>query len=157
MERNLHVSDQFDDTAKNDHELILLLKNKIESLTDEIHHTEENLKTSLHNHNDTATQLALHEKLSAQHQLLRSVFFGVVVLVIMMGCLVFWGWHTKQTTIEREMAFFERILLVLIGIVGGAISSFFDVRNFNLSSSNNGNGMENGKSLPTRKRVDDTE
>ena len=153
-ERNKHVSDQFDDSTQDDHSLILLLKQKIEDLTTEIHTTEEHLENSLHKQSDTATQLALHEKLSAQHQLLRAVFFGVVLLVIMMGGLVLVGWITKQTTIEREMAFFERILLVLIGIVGGAISSFFDVRNFTLSTNGNGNG--NNKPA-TKRKMDDTE
>ena len=39
------------------------------------------------------------------------------------------------------MAFFERILIVLIGIVGGAVNSFFDIRNFTIST----NGAKNGK------------
>ena len=51
-----------------------------------------------------------------------------------MWILVFVGWITGQEAIEREMAFFERIILVFIGIVGGAISSFFDVRNFTLAT-----------------------
>ena len=62
----------------------------------------------------------------------------------MMGVLVGVGWSTGQTTIEREMAFFERIILVFIGIVGGAVSSFFDVRNFTLSGKG-GNGNGNSK------------
>ena len=41
------------------------------------------------------------------------------------------------------MAFFERIILVFIGIVGGAVSSFFDVRNFTIQGKRNGS---NGKS-----------
>ena len=63
------------------------------------------------------------------------------------------GWFTQQESIEREMAFFERIILVLIGIVGGAISSFFDVRNFTLNSINGGNGNGNGGDS---KKPDDT-
>ena len=53
-----------------------------------------------------------------------------------------------RTSIEREMAFFERIILVFIGIVGGAISSFFDVRNFALSSVKSPNGNGNGNQKP---------
>ena len=120
-----------------DHELILTLKNQIEELTKHITITERNL-------GDTSEQLAIHEKLSAQHTILSSIFYGVLTLIIMMGVLVCVGWVTKQTTIEREMAFFERIILVFIGIVGGAVSSFFDVRNFTI---NKQNGKNNSKDV----------
>ena len=115
-----------------DHELILTLKKQIEELTNHISITERNL-------GDTSEQLAIHEKLSAQHTILSSIFYGVLTLIIMMGVLVIVGWVTKQTTIEREMAFFERIILVFIGIVGGAVSSFFDVRNFTVNKQNGKN------------------
>ena len=128
-----------------DHELILALKQQIEDLTSHITVTERNL-------GDTAEQLALHEKLSAQHTILSHIFYGVIGLIMMMGVLVLVGWFTKQTTIEREMAFFERIILVLIGIVGGAVSSFFDVRNFTISSKNN--SERNGNNSKTTKDID---
>ena len=118
-----------------DHELILTLKNQIEELTKHITVTEWHL-------GDTSEQLAIHEKLSAQHTILSSIFYGVLTLIIMMGVLVIVGWVTKQTTIEREMAFFERIILVFIGIVGGAVSSFFDVRNFTINKQNGNNKIK---------------
>ena len=123
-----------------DHELILTLKQEIEDLTKNITRTEKNL-------GDTAEQLALHEKLSAQHTILSHIFYGVIGLIMLMGVLVIVGWITKQTTVEREMAFFERIILVLIGIVGGAVSSFFDVRNFTISKQPNGNTKPSVKDL----------
>ena len=115
-----------------DHELILTLKKQIEDLTSHITITERDL-------GDTSEQLAIHEKLSAQHTILRHIFYGVITLILMMGILVIIGWVTEQTTIEREMAFFERIILVFIGIVGGAVSSFFDVRNFTVNKQNGKN------------------
>ena len=118
-----------------DHELILTLKKQIEELTAHINVTERDL-------GDTSEQLAIHEKLSAQHTILSSIFYGVLTLIIMMGVLVVVGWVTKQTTIEREMAFFERIILVFIGIVGGAVSSFFDVRNFTVNKQNGNNKIK---------------
>ena len=114
------------EVVESDHEMILLLKTEIEKLNIQ-------LATSEENHSETSEQLSIHEKLSAQHALLRHIFSGVIVLVICMWTLVFVGWVTGQEAIEREMAFFERIILVFIGIVGGAISSFFDVRNFTLA------------------------
>ena len=122
--------------VESDHELILLLKKEIEDLTEHIQATELTL-------GDTSEQLAVHEKLSAQHTILQHIFYGVLGLIVMMGILVGIGWVTQQTTIEREMAFFERIILVFIGIVGGAVSSFFDVRNFTIQGKRNGS---NGKS-----------
>ena len=122
---------------ESDHELVLALKQQIEDLTDHITRTERSLSYSEQNLDDTAEQLALHEKLAAQHTILSHIFYGVLGLIVMMGVLVIVGWITKQTTVEREMAFFERIILVLIGIVGGALSSFFDVRNFTISGKNN--------------------
>ena len=141
-----------EEEIESDHELILLLKKEIEELT--VHHkqTEENLISSEQNLHETSEQLSIHEKLSAQHALLRHIFSGVIILVICMWTLVFVGWITGQEAIEREMAFFERIILVFIGIVGGAISSFFDVRNFTLApvTKNNGNGNNiNSKSKDT--------
>ena len=118
-----------------DDELILTLKKQIEDLTSHITITERDL-------GDTSEQLAIHEKLSAQHTILRHIFYGVITLILMMGILVIIGWITKQTTIEREMAFFERIILVFIGIVGGAVSSFFDVRNFTISKQNGKNNTK---------------
>ena len=143
---------EFDENIESDHELILLLKKEIEELTVHISQTERNLVSSEQNLHETSEQLSIHEKLSAQHALLRHIFSGVIVLVICMWTLVFVGWVTGQEAIEREMAFFERIILVFIGIVGGAISSFFDVRNFTLApvTKNNGNGNNiNSKSKDT--------
>ena len=138
---------EFDDNIESDHELILLLKKEIEELTVHIGQTEQNLISSEQNLHETSEQLSIHEKLSAQHALLRHIFSGVIILVICMWTLVFVGWVTGQEAIEREMAFFERIILVFIGIVGGAISSFFDVRNFTLApvtkNGKNGNGNNN--------------
>ena len=132
------------EVVESDHEMILLLKTEIEKLTTQLTRSEED-------HNETSEQLSIHEKLSAQHALLRHIFSGVIVLVICMWTLVFVGWVTGQEAIEREMAFFERIILVFIGIVGGAISSFFDVRNFTLApTTKNGNGNnKNGKPKDT--------
>ena len=135
--------------VESDHEIILTLKQQIEDLTEHIATTEQTLSHSEQDLHDTAEQLAVHEKLSAQHTILSAIFYGVLGLIAMMGVLVIVGWVTKQTTVEREMAFFERIILVLIGIVGGAVSSFFDVRNFTISGrKNNSNGNNNNK--PTK-------
>ena len=141
------MTEELEGQVANDHELILLLKQEIEELKNDVSQTEQNLTHSEKNLHDTAEQLAIHEKLSAQHTILSSIFYGVLGLIVMMGVLVLIGWITKQTTIEREMAFFERIILVFIGIVGGVVSSFFDIRNFTISCNRNNN---NGNNKPTK-------
>ena len=137
---------QLEQIVDSDHEMIELLKREIDALNNDLQYSKQN-------QDETAEQLALHEKVSAQQTLLKHIFYGVISLIICMWSLVFVGWFTEQETIEREMAFFERIILVFIGIVGGAISSFFDVRNFALSSvkapNGNGNGHSNGKPKDT--------
>lgn len=138
------MTDDLENSTQTDHEMILLLKKEIEDLNHHLNDTEIRLEGVTDSYHETAEQLALHEKLSAQHGILKHVFWGVISLILMMGILVLVGWYTKQTTIEREMAFFERILLVLIGIVGGAVSSFFDIRNFTITAKNgNGNPVKN--------------
>ena len=107
--------------AESDHEIILHLRDQIDDLHKDVQHGE--------------SQLALHEKIAAQNQLLIYIFLGLIFTIVMMAVLVVIGWVTKQTTVERELAFFERIILVLIGIVGGAVSSFFDVRDLKLTNS----------------------
>ena len=139
MDVNESEIKQLEEIVDSDHEMILLLKKEIENLSTQ-------LLDSKTDHHDTSEQLAVHEKLSAQQTLLKHVFYGVVALVICMWSLVFVGWITGQEAIEREMAFFERIILVFTGIVGGAISSFFDVRNFTIDTKNkNGNGKSSKK------------
>jgi len=140
------MTNDLEKQVESDHELILLLKKEIEELTENVAQSENRLGVSQQDLHETSEQLAIHEKLSAQHTILRHIFYGVLSLIVMMGVLVGIGWTTGQTTIEREMAFFERIILVFIGIVGGAVSSFFDVRNFTLSNKN-GNGNSNKNSM----------
>ena len=63
------------DAEKSDHELILLLKDKIDDLTADNEIIGNDLEVSLSHHNETSHQLALHEKLSAQHTLLKHIFY----------------------------------------------------------------------------------
>ena len=147
------MADNIDAKNLADHELIQSLRKEITQLSNREDRLEKQLIETQTSYGEASEQLALHEKLTAQHGILKHVFYGVISLIFMMGLIVFWGWHTGQTTIEREMAFFERILLVLIGIVGGAVSSFFDIRNFTISKNGNGNG--NGPSPKTN--VKDTD
>ena len=139
------MTEEFETSLESDHDLILLLKKENQEQNTKVDILEQKLMETQESHHETSEQLTFHEKLSAQQTLLKHVFYGVISIILCMWVLVFVGWCTKQTSIEREMAFFERIILVLIGIVGGAVSSFFDVRNFTLNGKSNGNGNGNGK------------
>ena len=117
----METSNTEEDIEVSDHDLILHLKDQIDGLTSAVESRD--------------SQLAIHEKIMAQNAVLRHIFYGLIFSIIMMAGLVVVGWLTKQEAVERELAFFERIILVLIGIVGGAVSSFFDVRDLKLASS----------------------
>ena len=67
-------------------------------------------------------------RLSGQITLLRQIFGGTILLVVMLGVLVVAQWATG-TTDPDGLAMVERVLLVLTGILGSAMASVFDSRN----------------------------
>ena len=75
-----------------------------------------------------------HERLTktqGQISVVRMVFMGVILLIggMVMMSVVSW-WSPKVSTgIEKELAFFERLLLVLLGILGSATVALYDQRN----------------------------
>ena len=68
------------------------------------------------------------QRLSSQVALLRQIFAGTILLVVMLGVLVVAQWATG-TTDPDGLAMVERVLLVLTGILGSAMASVFDSRN----------------------------
>lgn len=69
----------------------------------------------------------LQRKLSVQTELFRTIYHGTIGLVIMLAGLVVFGWITNK--LEKDsLAMFERILLVLTGMLGTAVASIFDAR-----------------------------
>lgn len=68
------------------------------------------------------------QKLSAQVTLLRQIFGGTVGLIVLLAVLVVIGWNSGQYELE-SLAMFERILLVLTGMLGSAMAGVFDSRN----------------------------
>ena len=57
-------------------------------------------------------------------------FLGVLILVggMVMMSVVSW-WSPKGTIgIEKELAFFERLLLVMLGILSSAVVALYDSR-----------------------------
>ena len=112
------TDDHKDDYAgKTDHEVILILESQVQNLLTNLDKTEKQ------NERLTKTQ--------GQISVVRMVFMGVICLIggMVMMSIVSW-WSPKVTVgIEKELAFFERLLLVLLGILGSATVALYDQRN----------------------------
>lgn len=72
--------------------------------------------------------LLRQKRLTGQITLLRQIFTGTILLVVMLGVLVVAQWATGVTDPDG-LAMVERVLLVLTGILGSAMASVFDSRN----------------------------
>ena len=103
--------------GKTDHEVILILETQVQDLMANLSKTEKQ------NERLTKTQ--------GQISVVRMVFMGVILLIgsMVMMSIVSW-WSPKVAVgIEKELAFFERLLLVLLGILGSATVALYDQRN----------------------------
>ena len=65
------MADNIDAKNLADHELIQTLKNEIDQITDREDRLEKQLIETQANYGEASEQLALHEKLTAQHQILK--------------------------------------------------------------------------------------
>jgi hypothetical protein len=75
----------------------------------------------------TEARLLEQQRLSGQMHLLRQVFAGTVVMVVLLGALVVAQWATGGSAEGLTMV--KDILLVMTGILGSAMASMFDSRN----------------------------
>ena len=103
--------------GKTDHEVILILEGQVQNLMATLTKTEK--------------QNERLPKTQGQISVVRMVFMGVIMLIgSMVAMSVVSWWSPKVTTgIEKELAFFERLLLVLLGILGSATGALYDQRN----------------------------
>ena len=112
------TADHRDEYAgKTDHEVILILETQVQDLMTNLSKTEKQ------NERLTKTQ--------GQISVVRMVFMGVSMLIgSMVGMSIVSWWSPKVAVgIEKELAFFERLLLVLLGILGSATVALYDSRN----------------------------
>lgn len=112
--------------GKSDHEVVVLL----EKQTLQQERAIQDLQKSLNRKEQENSTLL---KLQGQVAVVRLVFVGVLTLIGCMVCMsvVSW-WSPKGTTgIEKELAFFERLLLVLLGILSSAVVALYDQRGAN--------------------------
>jgi len=116
---NNHVNNNIDDLyqGKSDHEVILILETQVQDLIQNLD------KSQKQNSNLLKTQ--------GQISVVRLVFIGVLILVGCMVCMSVISWWSPKGTIgiEKELAFFERLLLVLLGILSSAVVALYDQRN----------------------------
>ena len=112
------TADHRDEYAgKTDHEVILILETQVQDLMTNLSKTEKQ------NERLTKTQ--------GQISVVRMVFMGVIMLIgSRVGMRIVSWWSPKVAVgIEKELAFFERLLLVLLGILGSATVALYDSRN----------------------------
>ena len=76
---------------------------------------------------EAEANLMKQKKLSAQVSLLRQIFGATVGLVVLLAVLVVVGWNLGEHD-KESLAMFERILLVLTGMLGSAMAGVFDTR-----------------------------
>ena len=110
-----HVDDLYE--GKTDHEVILILETQVQDLIKNLDKSERQNSNLL--------------KTQGQISVVRLVFIGVLILVGCMVCMSVVSWWSPKGTIgiEKELAFFERLLLVLLGILSSAVVALYDQRN----------------------------
>ena len=103
--------------GKSDHEVILILETQVQDLMNNLDKSQRQNSSLL--------------KTQGQISVVRLVFIGVLLLVGGMVCMSVISWWSPKGTIgiEKELAFFERLLLVMLGILSSAVVALYDQRN----------------------------
>jgi ABC-type multidrug transport system fused ATPase/permease subunit len=105
--------------GKSDHEVILILETQVQDLLNNLDKSQRQNSSLL--------------KTQGQISVVRLVFIGVLLLVggMVLMSIISW-WSPKGTIgIEKELAFFERLLLVMLGILSSAVVALYDQRGNN--------------------------
>lgn len=113
---------------KTDHEVILVL----EKQTLEQEAAIKELRRSL---TKTEMEKANLLKLQGQVSVVRLVFIGVLGLIFATVIMTIISWWSPKSPagLEKELQFYERLLLVMMGILSSAVVALYDSRG-------NGNG-----------------
>ena len=113
---------------KSDHEVILVLEKQ--TLEQEVAIKE--LRRSL---TKTEMEKANLLKLQGQVSVVRLVFIGVLGLIFATVIMTIISWWSPKSPagLEKELQFYERLLLVMMGILSSAVVALYDSRG-------NGNG-----------------
>ena len=114
---NSEINNGYD--GKSDHEVILILETQVQDLIQNLDKSQRQNSSLL--------------KTQGQISVVRLVFIGVILLVggMVMMSVISW-WSPKGTIgIEKELAFFERLLLVMLGILSSAVVALYAQRGSN--------------------------
>jgi len=105
--------------GKSDHEVILILETQVQDLMNNLDKSQRQNSSLL--------------KTQGQISVVRLVFIGVILLVggmVLMSVISWWS-PKGPVGIEKELAFFERLLLVMLGILSSAVVALYDQRGNN--------------------------
>ena len=105
--------------GKSDHEVILILETQVQDLMNNLDKSQRQNSSLL--------------KTQGQISVVRLVFIGVILLVggmVLMSIISWWS-PKGPVGIEKELAFFERLLLVMLGILSSAVVALYDQRGNN--------------------------
>ena len=109
--------------GKSDHEVVILLEKQTLQQEQAIQDLQKNL-------NRKEQENSALMKMQGQISVVRLVFIGVMTLVGGMALMSVVSWWSPKGTIgiEKELAFFERLLLVMLGILSSAVVALYDSR-----------------------------
>ena len=110
--------------GKSDHEVILILETQVQELIKSLNKSERQ--------NDQLT------KTQGQISVVRLVFVGVMGLIFATVIMTVVSWWSPKAALglEKELQFYERLLLVMMGILSSATVALYDQR----SNGKNGDG-----------------
>tara|TARA_R110002020_G_scaffold40690_4_gene120193 strand:+ start:12 stop:401 length:390 start_codon:yes stop_codon:yes gene_type:complete len=110
--------------GKSDHEVILILETQVQELIKSLNKSERQ--------NDQLT------KTQGQISVVRLVFVGVMGLIFATVIMTIVSWWSPKAALglEKELQFYERLLLVMMGILSSATVALYDQR----SNGKNGDG-----------------
>ena len=103
--------------GKSDHEVILILEAQVQGLIKSLNKSERDNE-----------RLA---KTQGQISVVRLVFIGVMGLIFATVIMTIVSWWSPKAALglEKELKFYERLLLVMMGILSSATVALYDGRN----------------------------
>ena len=105
--------------GKTDHEVILILETQVQSLIKNLDKSERDNERLY--------------KTQGQISVVRLVFIGVMGLIFSTVIMTVLSWWSPKGALglEKELQFYERLLLVMMGILSSAVVALYDQRSSN--------------------------
>ena len=116
--RNDNGDDHREEYAgKTDHEVILILETQVQELIKNLDKSERDNERLY--------------KTQGQISVVRLVFIGVMGLIFSTVIMTVVSWWSPKGALglEKELQFYERLLLVMMGILSSAVVALYDQRN----------------------------